>query len=180
MQKSFEAYFNSADFNVADFNAISAASQQVMQKSFEADFNSADFNAADFNVISAASDMLLRWWSYRYRPPQRSGLLAASLVLLIPSFFPSLFIPLGRTFPSIFSEWNAPQPKHLSLLKGALQHRTSIDKKSELWAPLAPQGWKPCIRPSSTSCKYCIAVRLHGQLRSLLFPCLIFLDGFVG
>ncbi|XP_074569591.1 O-fucosyltransferase 31-like isoform X1 [Curcuma longa] len=111
--------------------------------------------------------MLLRWWSYRYRPPHRSGLLAASLLLLIPSFFPSLFSPLGRTFPSIFSEWNAPQPKHLSLLKGALQHRTSIDKKSELWAPLAPQGWKPCIQSLSTSS---LPSKLNGFIQ-------VFLDG---
>ncbi|XP_074564594.1 O-fucosyltransferase 39-like [Curcuma longa] len=95
--------------------------------------------------------MLLRWWRHRYRPRQRSGLLAGSLALLLPALFPALFSPLGRAFPSIFSEWNAPQPRHLSLLNGALQHKQSIDKKSELWAPLAPQGWKPCIGSSSTS-----------------------------
>ncbi|XP_074574632.1 O-fucosyltransferase 31-like [Curcuma longa] len=95
--------------------------------------------------------MLRRWWRHRYRPRQRSGLLAGSLALLLPAFFPALFSSLGRAFPSIFSEWNAPQPRHLSLLNGALQHKQSIDKKSELWAPLAPQGWKPCIGSSSTS-----------------------------
>ncbi|XP_042414222.1 O-fucosyltransferase 31-like [Zingiber officinale] len=107
--------------------------------------------------------MLLRWWRYRYRPLQRSGLLAGSLTLLLPAFFPALFSPLRRAFPSIFSvssllfDFNssgmlyAPQLRHLSLLNGALQHKQSIDKKSELWAPLAPQGWKPCIESSSTS-----------------------------
>lgn len=55
-----------------------------------------------------------------------------------------------------------------------------IDKKSELWAPLAPQGWKPCIGSSGTSCKSSKTVRLCSQIRSLLFPCIDYLDGFVG
>ncbi|ONK81887.1 uncharacterized protein A4U43_C01F33880 [Asparagus officinalis] len=41
-------------------------------------------------------------------------------------------------------EWNAPKPRHLSLLKGALQRGISDEQKSELWSPLPHQGWKPC------------------------------------
>ncbi|KAH0457465.1 hypothetical protein IEQ34_012780 [Dendrobium chrysotoxum] len=42
-------------------------------------------------------------------------------------------------------ELNAPKPRHASLLKGALNSEIPNERKSELWAPLAPQGWKPCI-----------------------------------
>lgn len=75
---------------------------------------------------------------------QRGGAIAAALVLLVPALFPALFSPLGHASPSIFSEWNAPKPRHLSLLKGALQSQVSDEHKSELWSPLESQGWKPC------------------------------------
>ncbi|XP_065040409.1 O-fucosyltransferase 31-like isoform X1 [Musa acuminata AAA Group] len=94
---------------------------------------------------------LLRSWRRRHHPPQRGGALAAALVILLPAFFPSLFTPLGHAFPSLFSEWNAPKPMHLSLLRDALERKTSIDQQSELWAPLASQGWKPCLESTSTS-----------------------------
>ncbi|KAJ0975346.1 hypothetical protein J5N97_017311 [Dioscorea zingiberensis] len=77
---------------------------------------------------------------------QRGAAYVALLVLLLPVFYPSLFSPLGHASPSMFSEWNSPKPRHLSLLKGALQHQISNEKKSDLWPPLPPQGWKPCIR----------------------------------
>ncbi|KAG1342529.1 O-fucosyltransferase 31 [Cocos nucifera] len=54
----------------------------------------------------------------------RGGAFAALLVLLLPAFCPSLFSPLGHALPSIFS---------------------SDEQNSELWAPLAHQGWRPCI-----------------------------------
>ncbi|KAG6533019.1 hypothetical protein ZIOFF_006879 [Zingiber officinale] len=43
----------------------------------------------------------------------------------------------------------------------------STDKKSELWAPLAPQGWKPCIESSSTSS---LSITSNGFIQ-------VFLDG---
>ncbi|CAL5383989.1 unnamed protein product [Camellia sinensis] len=49
---------------------------------------------------------------------------AGLLVLLLPIFSPNLFDPLGRASPSMFS---------------------SDRQQSELWSPLANQGWKPCI-----------------------------------
>nr|AQX44166.1 hypothetical protein [Apostasia odorata] len=80
---------------------------------------------------------------------QRGGAYAALLVLFLPFFWPALFSPLGRASPSVFSEWNAPKPRHVSLLKGALQREIPEDQKTELWAPLSSQGWKPC-KPSAS------------------------------
>lgn len=85
---------------------------------------------------------MLKYWN-QYQS-QRGGVFAALLVLLLPALCPSLFTPLGHASPSIFSEWNAPKPRHLSLLKGALQREISDEQKSELWSPLAAQGWKSC------------------------------------
>jgi hypothetical protein len=70
--------------------------------------------------------------------------LAGVFVLLFPILYPNLFSPLGRASPSLFSEWNAPRPRHLSLLQGALDRQISIRQQVELWSPLADQGWKPC------------------------------------
>ncbi|KAM7515787.1 hypothetical protein LguiA_005370 [Lonicera macranthoides] len=76
------------------------------------------------------------------------GLTIAGLfVLLFPLLFPCLFKPLGHASPSTFSEWNAPKPKHLRLLKSALQRET----QSDLWMPLANQGWKPCVESTTAS-----------------------------
>ncbi|KAL6959487.1 O-fucosyltransferase 31 [Sarracenia purpurea var. burkii] len=81
--------------------------------------------------------------------PNHGGALAGAFVLLLPVFFPSLFSPLGHASPSLFSEWNAPKPRHLRLLKSALQRHNSIGQQSDLWVPLADQGWKPCLDSSN-------------------------------
>ncbi|KAB1201910.1 hypothetical protein CJ030_MR8G002362 [Morella rubra] len=52
--------------------------------------------------------------------------------------------------PTIFNikltkEWNAPKPRHLRLLKSALQRETVNAHQSDLWIPLANQGWRPCV-----------------------------------
>ncbi|XP_072977412.1 O-fucosyltransferase 31-like [Typha angustifolia] len=86
------------------------------------------------------------WFQYR---SHRDGAFAALLVMLLPVFFPTFFSPLGGASPSLFSEWNTPKPRHQSLLKGALQQGKEDGQKSELWSPLAPQGWKPCIKSAS-------------------------------
>uniref|UniRef100_A0A5B7A1U1 O-fucosyltransferase family protein n=1 Tax=Davidia involucrata TaxID=16924 RepID=A0A5B7A1U1_DAVIN len=78
-----------------------------------------------------------------YRHNHRGGALSGLLVLLLPIFFPSLFAPLGHASRSIFSEWNAPKPRHSLLFKSALQRRTSNGLQSDLWIPLADHGWKP-------------------------------------
>ncbi|XP_016497686.2 O-fucosyltransferase 31-like [Nicotiana tabacum] len=79
-----------------------------------------------------------------HRSSHRSGTMAGVFLLLLPIFFPSLFTPLSHASPSIFSEWNAPKPRHSRLLKSALQRQTSSEEQSDLWMPLPYQGWKPC------------------------------------
>ncbi|XWS23985.1 hypothetical protein CRYUN_Cryun28dG0062300 [Craigia yunnanensis] len=74
---------------------------------------------------------------------------AALFLLLLPIFLPNLFAPLGRASPSLFSEWNAPKPRHLPLLEVALHRKTPIKQQSNLWSPLPNQGWKPCIDSSN-------------------------------
>ncbi|XP_059279624.1 O-fucosyltransferase 31 [Lycium ferocissimum] len=73
-------------------------------------------------------------------PLQIGGL----LLLLLPNLFPSLFSPLSRSYPSLFSEWNAPRPMHLHLLNRALQQQTSNAQEADLWSPLPNQGWEAC------------------------------------
>uniref|UniRef100_A0A5B7A0W0 O-fucosyltransferase family protein n=1 Tax=Davidia involucrata TaxID=16924 RepID=A0A5B7A0W0_DAVIN len=85
---------------------------------------------------------------YYHNQSQRFAF-AGLFVLLLPIFFSNLFSPLGRASPSMFSEWNAPKPKHLRLLKGALQRETSNRQQSDLWSPLTNQGWKPCVESTS-------------------------------
>ncbi|KAA8528358.1 hypothetical protein F0562_035713 [Nyssa sinensis] len=85
---------------------------------------------------------------YYHNQSQRFAF-AGLFVLFLPIFFSNLFSPLGRASPSLFSEWNAPKPKHLRLLKGALPRETSDKQQSDLWSPLADQGWKPCVESTS-------------------------------
>ncbi|KAI4339766.1 hypothetical protein MLD38_024673 [Melastoma candidum] len=94
---------------------------------------------------------------------------AASLAILLPVFFPSSFDPLTRSYPSLFSEWNAPKPRHVPLLKAALHRQIPFRQQMELWSPLPNQGWKPCVelsrnnRPPEESRGY-IQVFLDGGL----------------
>ncbi|KAJ9670241.1 hypothetical protein PVL29_026656 [Vitis rotundifolia] len=86
-----------------------------------------------------------------YYQPRRGGAFAGLLLLLLPVFLPSLFSPLGHASPSVFSEWNAPKPRHSRLLKSALQGQSSNVEQSDLWTPLANQGWKGCELSASTT-----------------------------
>ncbi|KAI3887860.1 hypothetical protein MKX03_015493 [Papaver bracteatum] len=95
------------------------------------------------------------------------GVFVGLLVLLLPVFFPNLFSPLGHASPSIFSEWNTPKPRHLPLLKGALQHKTKYGQRSDLWSPLASQGYKPCFDSSTT---HVLPEKSEGYIQ-------VFLDG---
>lgn len=96
--------------------------------------------------------------------PCRNGAIAALFVLLLPILSPTLFTPLSHASPSTLSEWNAPKPGHASihanewntpkprhsrLLKSALQRPASNAEQSDIWIPLANQGWKPCVEPVS-------------------------------
>ncbi|KAK7282891.1 hypothetical protein RIF29_11997 [Crotalaria pallida] len=79
--------------------------------------------------------------------PSQKSAFAVSFILLLPPFFPNLFQPLGRASPSMFSEWIAPKPRHVTLLEGALHRQIPVEVQSSLWSPLAYQGWKPCRDP---------------------------------
>ncbi|GAA0174970.1 protein modifying enzyme [Lithospermum erythrorhizon] len=81
----------------------------------------------------------------------KEGALVGLFVLLLPIFFPSLFTSLSYASPSILSEWNAPKPRHSRLLKSALLRQASNEQKSDLWIPLADEGWKPCLNSGSTT-----------------------------
>ncbi|XP_031287641.1 O-fucosyltransferase 39 [Pistacia vera] len=125
--------------------------------------------------------------SYGYQT-QRGGALAGLFVLLFPVLLPSLFSPLSHASPSMFSEWNAPKPRHLPLLKSALQlqkdpnapkprhlplfksalqREYATGKQSDLWVPLADQGWRPCVESAK-------APSLHQKSQGYIQ---IFLDG---
>ncbi|MBA0715939.1 hypothetical protein Golax_014813 [Gossypium laxum] len=66
-------------------------------------------------------------------------------VLIFPLIFPCLFTPFTHASPYTFSEWNVPKPRHLRLLRSALQRERLTGEQSDLWAPLADQGWRPYL-----------------------------------
>jgi hypothetical protein len=68
------------------------------------------------------------------------------LILLLPFLFCSLLSPASA---STFTDYT-PKPRHLPLLKSALERESSNEEPSDLWVPLADQGWKPCIEPENT------------------------------
>lgn len=88
----------------------------------------------------------MKLYYYNHHPNRGGGALAGLLMLLLPVFFPSLFSPLSHASPSMFSEWNAPKPRHSHLLKSALQLESPSGQQSGFWSPLSNQGWKPCVQ----------------------------------
>ncbi|XP_007047791.2 PREDICTED: uncharacterized protein At1g04910 [Theobroma cacao] len=88
--------------------------------------------------------MRFHYQSHCYQPFRRE-VIAGLFVLLFPVFLPCLFTPFSHASPSTFSEWNVPKPRHLPLLRSALQRENSNGEQSDLWAPLADQGWRPCL-----------------------------------
>ncbi|KAJ7965814.1 O-fucosyltransferase family protein [Quillaja saponaria] len=93
----------------------------------------------------------MKLYLYDQLNQSQKAAVAGVFLVLLPVFFPNLFGPLGRASPSMFSEWNAPRPRHVALLQGALQRQISIREHINLWAPLANQGWKPCTEPPKFS-----------------------------
>ncbi|KAL7613928.1 hypothetical protein Lser_V15G06951 [Lactuca serriola] len=77
--------------------------------------------------------------------------LCGLLVILLPALFASLFAQFGYASPSVLSDSSVPKLRHSRLLKSALQHQTLNEQQSDLWTPLANQGWKPCINSTSSS-----------------------------
>lgn len=103
---------------------------------------------------------------YLQNQPQKVAF-AGIFVILLPNIFPNLFNPLSGSYPSLFSEWNAPSPKHLHLLKKALLHETADRQQADLWSPLPNQGWKPCIDSTSVPS---VPKKFQGYIQ-------VFLDG---
>ncbi|KAK8490591.1 hypothetical protein V6N12_076258 [Hibiscus sabdariffa] len=74
--------------------------------------------------------------------PHRRAISGLS-VLLSPVIFLCLFTPFSHASPSKFFEWNVPKPRHL--LRSALLRESFNGEQPVLWAPLADQGWRPCL-----------------------------------
>ncbi|KAE8704070.1 O-fucosyltransferase family protein isoform 2 [Hibiscus syriacus] len=102
-----------------------------------------------------------------HRPLRREAI-AGLFLLLFPVLFPCLFTPFAHSSPSTFSEWNVPKPRHLSLLRSALERENSNGEKSDLWTPLADQGWKPFLE--SVNAPPALPQKSEGYLQ-------VFLDG---
>ncbi|CAI0405877.1 unnamed protein product [Linum tenue] len=64
--------------------------------------------------------MTMKQWLFHHQNQSQRMAFAGVFAILLPIFFPHLFRPLGRASPSLFSEWIAPRPRHLPLLKAAL------------------------------------------------------------
>ncbi|CAI0419857.1 unnamed protein product [Linum tenue] len=62
-----------------------------------------------------------------------------------------LLLPILLLPSAVYSELYVPKPRHLTLLKSALERETSNGEHSDMWTPLSDQGWKPCIRSSNPS-----------------------------
>ncbi|PPD71111.1 hypothetical protein GOBAR_DD32011 [Gossypium barbadense] len=80
-----------------------------------------------------------------YHQPLKGEAIAGLFLLLFPVLLPCLFTPFTYASPSTFSEWNVIKPRHLSLLRSALEGKSSNGEQSDLWTPLADQGWRPCL-----------------------------------
>ncbi|KAM7258218.1 hypothetical protein ACFE04_013959 [Oxalis oulophora] len=79
-----------------------------------------------------------------YNESQKTAL-AGVLITLLPILLPNLFSPLTRASPSLFSEWIAPKPRHLTLLHASLNNQIFFKQHLQLWSPLPFQGYKPCV-----------------------------------
>ncbi|XP_016468725.1 O-fucosyltransferase 39 isoform X2 [Nicotiana tabacum] len=93
----------------------------------------------------------------------RGGAIAGVFMLLLPIFCANL---LSHASPTIVKDLNAPKFRHSRLAKSALQRQTSNEEQSELWTPLAHQGWKPCTESDAAS----IPEKSEGYVQ-------VFLDG---
>ncbi|KAG9129709.1 hypothetical protein Leryth_015414 [Lithospermum erythrorhizon] len=105
--------------------------------------------------------------SKKQRSRTKKIALCSLIVIVLPNYFPNLFSPLSSSYPTLFSEWNAPRSMHLHLLDGALHQEISNEQQAELWSPLPNQGWKPC---AETSDDHALPKKPRGYLQ-------VFLDG---
>ncbi|GMI67959.1 hypothetical protein like AT5G65470 [Hibiscus trionum] len=105
--------------------------------------------------------------NYCYQPLRREAI-AGLFMLLFPVFLLCLFTPFSHASPSKFSELNVLKPRHLPLLKSALQRESSNGEPSDLRAPLADQGWRPCL--ATVNAPSALPQKSEGYLQ-------VFLDG---
>ncbi|TYI40630.1 hypothetical protein ES332_A02G176400v1 [Gossypium tomentosum] len=82
---------------------------------------------------------------FQYKPVRRQEAIVGLFVLLFPVLLPCFFASFSHASPSTFLEWNVPKPRHLRLLTSALQRESSNGEPTDLWAPSADQGWRPCL-----------------------------------
>ncbi|XP_028769356.1 O-fucosyltransferase 39-like isoform X2 [Neltuma alba] len=81
--------------------------------------------------------------------PQGHGALSCFSLLFFIVFFSSSFTQLSHASPSMYLEQRAVKPRHMRLLKSALEREVSTRQLSDLWAPLENQGWRPCVECGS-------------------------------
>ncbi|KAF7829286.1 O-fucosyltransferase 39-like isoform X1 [Senna tora] len=71
--------------------------------------------------------------------------LATLSLLFFNVFFATFLTPFTHASSSMYPEQGAIKPRHLRLLKSALERETSTSQLSDLWTPLENQGWRPCV-----------------------------------
>ncbi|KAJ4832834.1 O-fucosyltransferase 31 [Turnera subulata] len=89
-------------------------------------------------------------WNWKQQSESQRMAFGGIFMILLPIFIPNLFGPLGRASPSLFSEWNAPKPRHFPLLNAALNRQIPTRQQAALWSPLPNQNWKPCVEPTAS------------------------------
>ncbi|CAN1288487.1 O-fucosyltransferase 39 [Linum perenne] len=92
----------------------------------------------------------------------------ASPLLLLCSFV-VVFLSSSSCRASLSELSVVPKPRHLSLLKSAVEREILNEESSDIWDPLTDQGWKPCIR-STDSPSATVPETSEGYLQ-------VFLDG---
>ncbi|CAN1829163.1 O-fucosyltransferase 39 [Linum perenne] len=73
----------------------------------------------------------------------------ASPLLLLCSFV-VVFLSSSSCRASLSELSVVPKPRHLSLLKSAVEREILNEESSDIWDPLTDQGWKPCIRSTDS------------------------------
>ncbi|KAE8655859.1 hypothetical protein F3Y22_tig00117016pilonHSYRG00180 [Hibiscus syriacus] len=102
-----------------------------------------------------------------YYQPLRREAIAGLFVLLLPVFWLCLFTSFTNASSSTLLESNVMKPRHLPLLTSALQRESSNGEPSDLWSPLADQGWRPCLESVNAPS---LPLKSEGYLQ-------VFLDG---
>ncbi|KAG8474893.1 hypothetical protein CXB51_031582 [Gossypium anomalum] len=125
---------------------IDANQSQQRRKQIE---ESGQYGDLCFSALRRKNIMRFHYQSH-YHQPLKGEAIAGLFLLLFPVLLPCLFTPFTYASPSTFSEWNVIKPRHLSLLRSALEGKSSNGEQSDLWTPLADQGWRLCLESVNT------------------------------